>query len=143
MFDRYLTAEIETDEVSADIGDTKVLGNPQDSYIPIPPVAEIGQTIVVKEVDRNGRPTKWEAVYISSSGGGGGDGFSPIVDVKFIDGGHRVEITDKNGKKTFDVMDGKDGYTPVKGTDYFTPSDKSEMVQSVLDSLPTWEGGNY
>lgn len=143
MFDRYLTAEIETDEVSADIGDTKVLGNPQGSYIPIPPVAEIGQTIVVKEVDGNGRPTKWEAVYISSSGGGGGDGFSPIVNVTPIDGGHKVSITDKNGEKTFDVMDGKDGYTPVKGTDYFTPSDKSEMVQSVLNSLPTWNGGSY
>ena len=37
------------------------------------------------------------------------DGFSPIVAVEDIDGGHRVTITDKEGEKTFDVMDGKDG----------------------------------
>lgn len=39
----------------------------------------------------------------------GADGFSPVVAVFDIDGGHRVTITDKNGDKTFDVMDGKDG----------------------------------
>jgi hypothetical protein len=39
----------------------------------------------------------------------GSDGFSPIVSVKDISGGHRVTITDKEGAKTFDVMDGKDG----------------------------------
>lgn len=39
----------------------------------------------------------------------GKDGFSPVVAVEDIDGGHRVSITDKDGAKTFDVMDGKDG----------------------------------
>lgn len=34
---------------------------------------------------------------------------------------------------------GTDGKTPVKGTDYFTETDKSEMVQSVIDSLPEEE----
>lgn len=38
----------------------------------------------------------------------GADGFSPIVAVEDIDGGHRVTITDADGAKTFDVMDGKD-----------------------------------
>lgn len=37
------------------------------------------------------------------------NGFSPVVDVENIEGGHRVTITDKDGNKTFDVMDGKDG----------------------------------
>ena len=37
----------------------------------------------------------------------GEDGFSPVVAVKGIEGGHRVTITDKDGVKTFDVMDGK------------------------------------
>lgn len=31
-------------------------------YIPVPSIAEVGQTIVVKEVDENGKPTEWEAV---------------------------------------------------------------------------------
>jgi hypothetical protein len=31
---------------------------------------------------------------------------------------------------------GADGYTPVKGTDYYTEEDKEEMVDMVLDSIP-------
>ena len=39
--------------------------------------------------------------------------------------------------------DGAPGYTPVKGTDYYTEADKSEMVGLVLAALPTWEGGSF
>lgn len=42
-------------------------------------------------------------------GTNGKDGVSPSVSVYDIYGGHRVTITDKDGDKTFDVMDGKDG----------------------------------
>lgn len=50
----------------------------------------------------------------SSSGDGtstgtGEDGFSPVVTVTSIDGGHTVSIQDATGVKTFDVMDGDDG----------------------------------
>lgn len=38
---------------------------------------------------------------------------------------------------------GKDGYTPVRGTDYWTEADKEEIVQDVLAALPTWTGGSY
>lgn len=38
---------------------------------------------------------------------------------------------------------GEAGYTPVKGTDYYTEADKQEMVNAVLSALPTWEGGSY
>ena len=31
----------------------------------------------------------------------------------------------------------------VKGTDYWTSADKQEIVQDVLDALPSWTGGNY
>ena len=40
-------------------------------------------------------------------------------------------------------FDGEDGRTPVKGTDYFTADDKTEMVNLVLAALPTWNGGSY
>lgn len=46
----------------------------------------------------------------------------------------------------FDGADGKDGVdgkTPVKGTDYYTEADKTEMVNAVLAALPTWTGGSY
>ena len=38
---------------------------------------------------------------------------------------------------------GADGYTPVKGTDYFTDEDKAGLVSEVLAALPAWEGGSY
>lgn len=39
------------------------------------------------------------------------DGVSPIVTTATINGGHRIVITDKEGEKTVDVMNGKDGRT--------------------------------
>ena len=35
---------------------------------------------------------------------------------------------------------GKDGYTPVKGTDYWTEEDKAEIVAAVCSELPPTEG---
>lgn len=35
---------------------------------------------------------------------------------------------------------GKDGHTPVKGTDYWTADDKTEIINSVLAALPSAEG---
>ena len=38
---------------------------------------------------------------------------------------------------------GANGYTPVKGTDYWTAADKAEIVADTLAALPTWTGGSY
>ena len=43
----------------------------------------------------------------------------------------------------FDGEPGAPGYTPVKGTDYFTEEDKTELVNAVLAALPAAEGANY
>lgn len=106
----------------------------------------------------------WESldrrITILERGGGGGDGgFSPIVEVKEIEGGHRVTIIDADGEHTFDVMDGKDGqpgkdgapgadgkdgspgkdgadgYTPQKGVDYWTPADIAEIKGYVDEAI--------
>ena len=68
----------------------------------------------------------------------GSSGISPTIKVTAITGGNKVEITDANGTKIFNVMNGtngtngadgkdgtngKDGYTPVKGVDYFDGED--------------------
>ena len=37
-------------------------------------------------------------------------------------------------------FDGEPGYTPVKGTDYYTEEDKAEMVSAVIDALPMYGG---
>ena len=53
-------------------------------------------------------------------------------------------IRDKDGNLVpVQTIAGKDGKTPVKGTEYFTDADKAEMVKSVLAALPTWTGGSY
>lgn len=38
---------------------------------------------------------------------------------------------------------GKDGFTPIRGVDYYTEDDKAEMVNLVLAALSTWDGGSY
>ena len=42
----------------------------QSGAIPAPETAEVGQTIVVKEVDENGKPILWEAADLPSGGSG-------------------------------------------------------------------------
>lgn len=72
----------------------------------------------------------------------GKDGFSPTVDVTAISNGHEVTVTDADGPKTFNVMngaDGKDGTSPEKGIDYFTEADKAEFVKEATEliAVPT------
>ena len=44
------------------------------------------------------------------------DGFSPVVTITDIEGGHRITITDEDGDHTYDVMDGIDGTDGVSPT---------------------------
>jgi hypothetical protein len=101
----------------------------------------------------------------SGGGGSGADGFSPIVDITEIAGGHRVTITDIVGTKSFDVLNGVDGQNGKDGADgekgekgdkgdkgadgkdgndyILTEADKTEIANAVLDALETAEGGLY
>lgn len=38
---------------------------------------------------------------------------------------------------------GAAGYTPVRGTDYWTAADQTAIVNATLAALPTWTGGSY
>lgn len=51
------------------------------------------------------------------TGAAGNDGVSPTISVSNITGGHRITITDKNGTKNIDVMDGTDGEDGADGKD--------------------------
>ena len=57
------------------------------------------------------------------------------------------KLSDSNGKLQYNGSDvglkGDKGDTPVKGTDYWTETDKAEIVADTLAALPTWTGGNY
>lgn len=39
--------------------------------------------------------------------------------------------------------DGEPGYSPVRGTDYWTATDKAEIINEVLVSLPAAEGVSF
>lgn len=62
------------------------------------------------------------------------DGGSNVVTVT-LSNGTTSTFTVKNGSKGSAGTNGKDGTTPVKGTDYFTAADKAEMVSQVKASL--------
>lgn len=51
---------------------------------------------------------------------------------------------DETGNVEIEV---KDGYTPVKGIDYYTEDERQELIDTtanlVLSMLPSWEGGSY
>lgn len=77
----------------------------------------------------------------------GEDGFSPTVSVTEIDGGHQVTITDAEGPKTFNVMDGQDGNSgSFEGSEYWwSPgmvSDNSPAPFAVYAST-SYSSGTY
>ena len=51
------------------------------------------------------------------------------------------KLSVSNGKLQYNGSDV--GLKPVKGTDYWTESDKAEIVADTLAALPTWTGGSY
>ena len=53
-----------------------------------------------------------------------------------------LTITTASGSSSMNLKgeDGEPGRTPVKGTDYYTEAEKSEMVQEVLAAMPYYTG---
>lgn len=61
-------------------------------------------------------------------------GLQSAIDVALAQAKESGEFNGKDGKN------GDDGYTPIKGTDYYTDDDKTEMVNAVIASLPIYGG---
>lgn len=55
----------------------------------------------------------------------------PSVRVEAIENGVRVTAKDSAGETVAEVLNGKDGYSPVRGVDYFTAADVEAMVDAV------------
>lgn len=99
---------------------------------------DVLQTVINSALDQakesgefNGEPGK-----DGRDGKDGEDGFSPSVAVENIECGHRVTITDKDGEKTFDVMDGKDDEGGGV-TSWNDLQDKPfEVTESVINLIP-------
>lgn len=80
------------------------------------------------------------ASALKNQGGGGGITVTNTAAV-----GQTVKITavDETGQPTeWEAVD-MEGYTPVRGTDYWTAEDQRAIVDDVLAALPAWEGGSY
>lgn len=101
----------------------------------------------------------WVNIGAVGKGEQGEPGFSPVVTVSPITGGHQISITDAEDTETFDVMDGADGQDGVgvptggttgqvlakaSGTDYDTEwvdqSGGGGTVQSVNNVTPDQTG---
>ena len=76
-----------------------------------------------------------------TDGVNGADGVSPTVDVTEITGGHTVTITDKNGAKTFDVLDGKDGKDGASGSGG-GGSSSGDVYSTEEAAIGTWYDGS-
>lgn len=90
------------------------------------------------------------------SPGRGSDGFSPTITVTDVEGGHQIEIVDRNGTQIFTVLNGErgpqgltgpqgerglkgdKGDTPKRGVDYWTNVDQQIVItqakQALIDS---------
>ena len=73
----------------------------------------------------------------------GNDGKSPVVTVTAIENGHRISITDKDGTKTIDVLNGKDGKDGTQIDDTTVGAD-AWSSKHIVDMLcpPISETGN-
>lgn len=74
-----------------------------------------------------------EPVNITGPRGLPGD--APSVKVTAIDGGHQIRVIANGLITDFNVMDGTDGYNPVRGVDYWTDADKAEIRSYVDEAI--------
>ena len=137
-FDKYPDAEISatfirpggtTMSPELEIDGTKRIWKPTaeetmyagTGYLEIEMTAEevVGKSVTVEiiiEEDVTGSPVTPAPTPPGGGGGGSGaDGFSPTITVTAITGGHRVTITDVNGTRYFDVLDGVNGADGAQG----------------------------
>ena len=103
-----------------------------DGFSPVASVSKSGSTATITITDKTGTTTAQV-----SDGQDGADGYSPTASVSKSGSTATISITDKNGTTTATVSDGangqdgapgQDGYTPIRGTDYWTAADKAEIV---------------
>lgn len=107
-------------------------------------IAKMGNLTDLLTKDKTSLVNAINEVYRRGGSSGGGNGFLPIVDIEEIDGGHRIIITDAEGTKSFDVLNGVDGAKGDKGEKgdpyTLTEADKTEIVSAVVNALPKYNG---
>ena len=71
--------------------------------------------------------------------------FGEIQIINGEDGKSAFDIAVENGyegteEEWLNSLKGKDGYTPIKGEDYYTDAEKTELINSVISALPIYDG---
>lgn len=93
-------------------------------------------------IGENGNWFGWDAAagaYVDTGKPSKGkDGISPLVEVTPITDGHRVTITDANGSKSFDVMDGDGSGGSGNGGE-----DGGYYIPAVVDAILSWTPSKY
>ena len=113
-----------------------------DGFSPIATVESNSEGAAITIEDKNGTTTS--QIYHGTNGLPGQDGFSPTIEVTDTETGVLLTITDIDGTKTATINDGAqgpqglpgaDGHTPIKGVDYFTESEKNEIITEAASAV--------
>lgn len=78
---------------------------------------------------------------VENAMGLGVTGYYNIIDVNIEDDISTLTIASHDGEIEYtitDGVDGEDGYTPVKGVDYFTEEEKSELETEIVDEVTSY-----
>ena len=63
-----------------------------------------------------------------------------VIDPNGKETGGSYTLTEADKQEIAGMVEAPPGYTPVKGTDYWTETDKAEMVNEVIAKLPVYNG---
>lgn len=85
------------------------------------------------EFDENNSTFGMEFKEVQVIDNGEGGGVSPTAYVEQLEDGAKIVITDESGTTSATV---KNGYTPIKGVDYYTEEDKTKLVEE-LSGIPS------
>ena len=83
------------------------------------------------EFDENNSTFEMEFKEVQVINNGEGGGVSPTAYVEQLEDGAKIVITDESGTTSATV---KNGYTPIKGVDYYTEEDKTKLVEELSDT---------
>lgn len=76
-------------------------------------------------------------------GTNGVDGHSPVVTATKVDGVTTIKVDGANIATINDGVNGTNGKTPIKGTDYWTASDKQEIIDDIQPAFYIDLEGEY
>lgn len=103
-------------------------------------IAKVNGLDFVKTVNGKG-PDENGNVDVEVGGGSGEPCYSPTVNLKETADGVQISVTDVNGTHEAFIHNGKDGETPVKGVDYFTPEEIHGIAEQASKMVDVPEGG--